>query len=741
MGYRRIIKKKGKSRRVVFSRNEGVRNLISIRRSFFAYLDEMSLITVLLPYSYYNGESTAFRLKGDNHPINLVIESKEKMQHFVKYKCRLNESIQIGQKYEVEDANKGATDLQIGAVIRTASFDEEFYYDGPLGVDYSSEKSIFYLWAPTAQQVKLVLKSSDPANEERRIVEMERQEKGVWKTIYLEDIEGWYYSYLVLINLEWKEAIDPYAVAVSVNGETGVIVDLNKTKRQKPVLPALEHAVDSVIYEAHIRDLTIHPDSGIRQKGKYLGVTELNTKTKKNELSGLSYIKDLGITHIEFLPVHDFEEVDELEVLKKYNWGYNPSHYNVPEGSYSTNPPDPYVRINELKEMIHAVQEQGIRVILDVVYNHVYKKEDSSFEKIVPGYFFRYDKYGMPSNGTGVGNDIASERSMVRRFIVDSVRFWIKEYQIDGLRFDLMGILDCKTMNEVRSVCNSFDKSILIIGEGWDLATPLNKDKKAIIANQHLLPRIGQFNDQFRDKLKGSTFQLYDRGYALGNKLYKDDIPELLAGSVGVYKENGMFIEPGQSVNYVESHDNHTLWDKIEICFSNESEEWKQKKQRLATSLVLLSQGIPFIHSGQEFFRTKNGVENSYQSPDEINQLDWDRKDQFIGNVEYIKGLISLRRNNRAFRLPSVEAIQKHLIINQQSNDVIQYILHDLKEMGEWESIIVFINVNDSPEEGFCKEECWNILVEGDTVYRRDYPTIHRDRIMVKPVSITIIAK
>ena len=724
-----------------FHEKRELRDLLSIRRSFFAYLDEMSLITVLLPYSYFHGESTSFILRGDKQATNLVIESKEKMQHFVKYKCRAHDKIQIGQKYEVEDGNKGVTDLQIGAVIRTPLFDKQFYYDGPLGVHYASDQSTFYLWAPTAQQVKLVLQSPDSSSKERRIVEMERQEKGVWKTTYLADLEGYYYSYLVLINLEWKEAIDPYAVAVSVNGETGVIVDLNKTKRQKPVLPPLEQSVDSIIYEAHIRDLTIHPDSGIQQKGKYVGVAELNTRTPRNNLSGLTYIKNLGVTHIEFLPVHDFEEIDELEVLKKYNWGYNPSHYNVPEGSYSTNPMDPYVRINELKEMIHAVQEQGIRVILDVVYNHVYKKEDSSFEKIVPGYYFRYDKHGMPANGTGVGNDIASERSMVRRFIVDSVRFWIEEYQIDGLRFDLMGILDCQTMNEVRSICDNIDKSIIIIGEGWDLATPINHDEKAIIANQQSLPGIGQFNDQFRDKIKGSTFDQYDRGYALGNNQYKGEIAELLAGSVGIYKEGGMFLEPGQSVNYVESHDNHTLWDKIDICFPEASDEEKRRKHRLATSLVLLSQGIPFLHSGQEFFRTKFGVENSYQSPDEINQLDWNRKDQFLMNVDYIKGLISLRKNNRAFRLRSVQEIQKHVTINQQANNIIQYCLDDLQQLGEWETIIVLINGNDSAEEGFCPEDEWKILVEDGIVYEDDYPTIHGDSLIVNPSSVTILAK
>lgn len=718
-----------------------MRKLLSIRRDFFAYLDELTLITILLPYSYFEGESNTFTLVDEQQRQELFIETKERMHHFIKYQCRIKGSIEIGRKYEIEDEHKKTTDLQIGAVIRTKEFDDLYYYDGPLGMKYSQSHSIAYLWAPTAQKVKLVLQSPEESYRDRKMIDMVRQEKGVWSVQINEDLEGYFYSYLVLINLEWTEAIDPYCVAVSVNGSSGVIVDLNKTKRQKPDLAKLENPVDSIIYETHIRDFTIHPDSGVKAKGKYIGVAEVDSKTKGNELSGLSYIKDLGVTHVEFLPVHDFEEVDELEVLKQYNWGYNPSHFNVPEGSYSLDPTKPYLRINELKEMIHAVQKEGLRVILDVVYNHVYKKEDSSFEKIVPGYYFRYNKYGMPSNGTGVGNDIASERLMVRRFIIDSIRFWLEEYQVDGFRFDLMGILDITTMNEIRKICTEKDESILIIGEGWDLDTPLKQEEKAIISNQGSLNGIGQFNDRFRDGIKGSTFQLHDVGFALGNVQYTKEVAELLSGSVGLYSEKGMFNNPNQSVNYVESHDNHTLWDKIELCFPHETNELKQKKHRLATSLVLLSQGIPFLHCGQEFFRTKYGIENSYQSPDHINQIDWNRKDQYIKNVEYIKGLISLRKKIRAFRFSTVEDIQKHIKVNDLPNSVIEYILYDLEGVDNWKTIIVYINSLQSEETVEPTNEGWKLILKNEKFYFNEFPLIETKNLSLSPLSITIIGQ
>ncbi|WP_445489394.1 type I pullulanase [Niallia sp. 03133] len=712
--------------------------MLSIKRKFFAYLDEITIVTILLPYSYHQGESNSFFLVEDGRKVILSIESKETLKDFTKYICKVPAAVVIGKNYTIEDEYHESTDLQIGAVIRTKEFDELFYYSGPLGLEYSKDKCVFTLWAPTAQQVKLVLQDPKKTAAERKELMMTRKERGVWTTKAKGELEGYYYSYLVLINLEWREAVDPYAVAVSANGLTGAIVDLSKTKESKPALPPIEHSVDSIIYETHIRDFTIHPNSGAKKKGTYVGAAELHTQTNTGEITGLSYVKDLGATHIEFLPVHDFEEVDELEEIKTYNWGYNPSHYNVPDGSYSLDPQNPYARISELKTMIHEVQKQGLRVILDVVYNHVYKKEESSFEKIVPGYFFRYDSFGMPSNGTGVGNDIASERLMVRRFILDSVRFWLNEYQIDGLRFDLMGILDIETMNQVRSLCVQYDPYFLIIGEGWNLQTALPDKQKAIILNQKELPGIAQFNDQFRDKIKGSTFQLDHKGFALGGD--EHNIHELLAGSVGLMQPDGLFTEPHQSVNYVESHDNHTLWDKIEICYPDMSEEKKRKKHCLATILVLLSQGIPFLHSGQEFFRTKQGVENSYQSPDHINQLNWDRMVRYKQNVEFIKKIIAFRKTTSAFRLRSANQIRKHIKIQYVLNEIVEYKLENIELLGRWKEIIVYINASEKEVKCPLPSGKWKKLIEDDKVYLENEP-IQKEQTTIYPISVTVIGK
>ncbi|MFT8323130.1 MAG: type I pullulanase [Bacillus sp. (in: firmicutes)] len=713
--------------------------MLSIKREFFAYLDELTIITILLPDTYHHGESNYFFLVNDKKKISLSIESKESIKDFIKYICKVPVPVEIGKGYIVEDEYNGKTDLQIGAVIRTKEFDKLFYYSGSLGVNYTVDKADFSLWAPTAQQVKLIIQDPEKTVDKRKEIEMIRKEKGVWVTSISENLEGYYYSYLVLINLEWREAVDPYAVAVSANGLRGAIVDIKKTKCIKPNLPPLAHAVDSIIYETHIRDFTIHANSGVEKKGTYVGAAELHTSTDTGEKTGLSYVKELGVTHLELLPVHDFEEVDELEEVKKYNWGYNPSHYNVPDGSYSLDPHNPYTRISELKTLIQAVQRQGIRVIIDVVYNHVYKKEESSFEKIVPGYFFRYDSFGIPSNGTGVGNDIASERLMVRRFIVDSVRFWLQEYQVDGLRFDLMGILDIETMKQVRKLCAEYDPNFLIIGEGWNLQTALPEKQKAIILNQKELPHIGQFNDQFRDKIKGSTFQLDHKGYALGGN--EQNIPELLAGSIGLlHADDGLFNEPDQSVNYVESHDNHTLWDKITVCFPEMREEIKQKKHRLATTLVLLSQGIPFLHSGQEFFRTKQGVENSYQSPDEINQLDWDRMVNYNKNVEYIKKIIALRKTNSAFRMQTAVQIRKHIKMQYLSEGIIEYRLENIEKFGLWKTLIIYINATDKQIHCPLPSGTWKKLIEDDMVYQ-DNGLEMDEQITIFPISVTLIGK
>ncbi|AIE61072.1 type I pullulanase [Bacillus methanolicus] len=716
--------------------------MIAIDRQFLAYLDDLQVITILLPNSYHGGSSSYFHLTNEEINSELTIIETVKLDDSIKYICHSEIEPEFGKQYWITDEHEGKTDLQIGAVIRTQAFDERFYYDGnDLGITYSKEKTIFKLWAPTAVKVKLKL--HEPGGKELEPLPMERGEFGVWFTEVHRDLECYHYSYLVCVNLEWKEAVDPYAVAVTVNGKKGVIVNLAKTRREKPSLPPFQHAVDTVIYETHIRDFTIHPNSGVKNKGLYSGAGETGTTGKDGLPTCLSYVKDLGITHIEFLPFHDFEGVDELKPANKYNWGYNPLHFNVPEGSYSTNPHDPYKRIIELKEMIYSIQKQGIRVIMDVVYNHVYIREQSSFEKIVPGYYFRHDEFGMPSNGTGVGNDIATERKMVRKFIIDSVLFWLKEYHVDGFRFDLMGIFDIETINEIRKAVSEIDESVIIIGEGWNLNTPIPPEKKANIRNQKYLPEIGQFNDWFRDSIKGSTFNLYDRGYALGNEYYYESAKQLLVGSIGFEKmDKGIFTEPIQSVNYVECHDNHTMWDKINLCEEGTDEEIKQKHHRLATVMVLLSQGIPFLHSGQEFFRTKKGVGNSYRSPDEINWLDWDRKIQFADNVEYIKGIISIRKSHKAFRFHRADLIRKHIRFLPYPKPLIGCFYEDVQEFGHWKTILVVLNPLrtvqkiDLPLGGK-----WEILADHKNAKAKPFRSISQKQIEVNPVSSYVLVK
>lgn len=715
--------------------------MIAIERKFNAYLDQVNHITVLLPHSYFEGTSNEFRLKGEGVDLPLAIKEKVYLEHAVKYICLSSVNPEIGKTYFVMDEHGGETDLQIGAVIRSEEFDQLFFYGGDdLGAGYTKDKTIFKLWAPTAAKVKLKLFNEDEPSHE--LFSMKRMDKGVWSIEVDRNLELFCYTFLVCINLEWREAVDPYATALTVNGEYGVIINPLKSQITHTDSPPLNRPVDAIIYETHIRDLTMHPSSGAIKKGTYLGAAEIETRSPNGVETGLSYIKNLGVTHIELLPFHDFEGVDELDRTGSYNWGYNPIHFNAPDGSYATDPENPYNRIVELKNLISSIHQMGMGVIMDVVYNHVYIREDSSFEKIVPGYYFRHNEHGLPSNGTGVGNDIASERLMARKYIIDSVLYWLKEFQIDGLRFDLMGILDVETMAAIRSAVDSINPDILIIGEGWDLNTPLPPERKANIANQAKLPGIGQFNDWFRDSIKGSTFNIYDKGYALGNERYLEAAKQVMAGSVGIGKrKNGLFLQPVQSVNYIESHDNHTLWDKLKICDPEQDEAILKKQHRLATSMVLLAQGIPFLHSGQEFYRTKKGVGNSYRSPDEINWLDWDLRDENFDNVEYIKGMIAIRSTNEAFRLADSEKIRKHMSFLSMPAPVIGFSLAEIRYLGRWEKILVFINPSMTQQlVQFPENARWNILADHEKASAEPFRHIEGDKVLLEPCSVFVAA-
>ena len=448
----------------------------------------------------------------------------------------------------------------------------------------------------------------------------------------------------------------------------------------------------------------------------------------------------MGITHVELLPFNDFEGIDETSNQDQYNWGYNPLHYNVPEGSYATDSYDPYVRIRETKEMIEALHRKGIRVIMDVVYNHVYKREYSTFRKIVPGYYFRFNEFGLPSDGTGVGNDIASERLMVRKFILDSVEYWVKEYNVDGFRFDLMGILDIETMNAVRRLIDGIDPTIIVLGEGWNLDTPLPEKDKAIIKNAAKMPRIAHFNDVFRNSVKGSIFDLLDQGFISGETKYNPNFMYLFAGSTLIELE-GMFLSPEQSVNYVECHDNHTLWDKLAISNADESPIIRKKRQYLAISIVLLSQGIPFLQSGMEFFRTKYGESNSYNKPDHINQLDWARKNMYENDLPLFKALIAIRKAHPAFRLSTAEDVSRYYKWLALSPNLIGYLLYDLGDIDSWENIIVLFNNGLLPKEFLLEDnDYWNIALSGDHVDLNGIEQVTK-KVIIKPLSTIVLFK
>lgn len=682
--------------------------MLTVHRTFEAYLDAMETITILVPKSYCQGMVQSFTIQKPNgERCGLRVTKREDLWTSIKYECTPDFLVEIGKNYLIYEEHGAFTDLQMGAVIRTKEFDEQFYYDGQdLGATYTAHATTFKLWAPTATEAKVKLIDEKAGKEEQ--IPLQRREKGVWTVTVSGDLDGIYYTYLVCINLVWREAVDPYAVAVSLNGEYGVVVDLEKTRLPKPVLPPLFASVDAIIYEMHIRDFTVDCHSGVVHKGKYLGLTELGTTGPSGTVTGLSYLKELGITHVELLPFNDFAGVDERTPEKEYNWGYNPLHYNAPEGSYATNPADPYVRIHELKRAIRALQREGIRVIMDVVYNHVYIREQSSLEKIVPGYYFRHDAYGMPSNGTGVGNDLASERKMVRKLIVDSVRFWLTEYGVDGFRFDLMGILDIETMQAVEAAVHAIDQSALLLGEGWDLPTPLPPEKKARIQNASSLPTIAYFNDRFRDHVKGSTFNIAEQGFALGDNAHREQMKQAIQGS------NDLFSHPTQTVNYVESHDNHTLWDKMSVANRHEGENVRKKRQKLATAITLLSQGIPFLHSGQEFHRTKQGVENSYNASDDINRIDWKRKSEHEEDVRYVQGLIRLRKWHGAFRLRTAAEVSQHLLwLEPVPPTVIAFHLREVQAYGPWRDIVV-MHHNEEKKVAIAlpDEEMWHVVCD-----------------------------
>ncbi|MFI2858328.1 type I pullulanase [Paenibacillus sp. JSM ZJ436] len=583
------------------------------------------------------------------------------------------------QKEYHEYIHYGDLSVTGGISVFSQAFDEAYNYDGDdLGCRYTSEVSHFRLWAPTASEAVLLIYDDWDAQTTVRHT-MIRKEQGTWTAEVPKDLNGKYYTYLVHIGDQWNEAADPYAKALGVNGDRAAILDLSSTNPAgwNSEKPPLEHPLDSIIYEVHVRDFSIDAQSGITHKGKFLGLIEQGTKGPEGISTGLDYIRALGVTHVELLPVYDFatESVDETRLNEpQYNWGYDPKNYNAPEGSYATDPYNPAVRITEMKQMVQGLHDAGLRVVMDVVYNHVYDGYLVNFTKLVPGYYLRYKPDGSLSNGSGCGNDCATERPMMRKFIVQSILHWVKEYHIDGFRFDLMGLMDIDTMNEIRQALDRIDPSILTIGEGWVMDTELPEKRRANQQHADRLPRIGQFNDDFRDSVKGDIFIHEKQGFINGSASFQDHVKSGIVGGIHYDASITSFAqEPEQNVNYAECHDNHTLWDKIQLSASQESEDVQRAMHRLASSMILTSQGIPFLHAGQEFYRTKHGVENSYKSSDQVNRMDWGRAAAYQADIKQLNRLIALRKEHAGFRLRTASEIRKRLLFLEAPYQSVAY--------------------------------------------------------------------
>ena len=608
--------------------------------------------------------------------------------------------------------------LTLPDYFSSKEFEDEFTYTGnDLGVTITEGSTFFRVWAPTAMKIELNLYAEGNGGTAESVVEMNKAEKGTWTLTANGDLTGKYYTYTAYFDGKVnKDIVDPYARTTGVNGQRGMIADVNKiapegwsddSRKTYPVN-------DLEIYELHVRDFSIAANSGIsdENKGKYLAFTEKGTKTSDGVPTGIDHLVDLGVTSVHLLPVYDYGSVDESKLDKpQFNWGYDPVNYNTPEGSYSTDPYHGEVRVKEFKQMVQALHNEGIGVIMDVVYNHTYNTQ-YCFNQLVPGYFYRPGQ-----NTSGCGNDVASERSMVSKFIVDSVSYWASQYHLDGFRFDLMGILDVDTMNAVRAAVDEIDPSIIIYGEGWNMGSVPTKSGvlMANYTNAAMTPGIAYFSDTIRDMIKGSVFDATEKGYVNGDPKHA----KAIINTVQYTKK--WCPSPTQIINYADCHDNLTLWDKIRSSNGEDSEADQIRQNNLAALIVQTAQGVPFMMSGEEFLRTKTKSDgtfehNSYASPDYVNELDYSRVSTYADVYNYYKGLIEFRKAHAALRMSTAEAVEANFTSYESNNKtgLAAFLLNGGQKGETAEKLLVVYNPNAEAQELTLPEGEWNIYVNDE---------------------------
>ena len=612
-------------------------------------------------------------------------------------------------------------------------------------VEYSPKATTFQLTtSPDVKKVNVVITDNDSDTAGQLVKSMKRVGAGKWKLTVKNDLKGKYYVFSVY-NQEQPD-ITPglFAKAVSVNGKRGAIVDLKDTDPEgwaDDVRPALKNPCDLVIYEMHHRDFSMDLSSGIKNKGKFLALTEP---------AAIDHLRRLGVNAIHILPSFDFASIDESKPdVAQYNWGYDPLNYNVPEGSYSTNAADPKVRIREFKQMVQALHKAGIRVILDVVYNHTFDINGSNFQKTYPDYYFRKTAEGKYSDGSGCGNETASDKQLMRDFMKESVEYWVKEYHIDGFRFDLMGVHDIETMNEIHDVVSKIDPSIYIYGEGWSAGScAYPQEKLAMKANARELNGIGAFSDEMRDALRGPFSDDTKGGFLAGVPGQEESIKFGIAGAISHpqidmtkvnYSKTAWTNEPSQMVAYVSCHDDMCLTDRLRASIPYIGDDELIRLDLLAQTAVFTSQGVPFILAGEEMLRDKKGVHNSYRSPDSINRLDWNNMKRYPQVFDYYSGLISLRKQHPAFHMGSADEVRKHLVFLDAPAGVVAYQLKDNAGGDSWKNIIVILNSQKTPQTVNVPEGSYTMVVANGKVNAGGIGLVSGKTVTVAPQSALIV--
>lgn len=618
--------------------------------------------------------------------------------HLYFFDISLNEDYELGASYRLLIDTLPFINIDVSDAVDFSDFDDRYYYEGnDLGSIYTKENTTFTVWAPLAESV--ILKLISPKNKEQ-LISMKREDKGIYRLKVNGDLLNYKYHYLVNNNGMISKANDPYAKGVSLNSEYSVVIDYDSLLKKENIMPVtkIDNYVNATIYEVHIRDINEGNFNDVVNKGKYLGFVEENKKTKGGHPAGLDYLKYLGITHVQLQPILDFNSPDDLNDKNWYNWGYDVTSFFALEGSYSINPEDAMSRLNEFRTLVDTLHKNDIRVVLDVVYNHIYSYENSDFEKIVPHYYFRKKKNGLLSNASGCGNDIASERKMARKIILDSVSYLFSHFDIDGMRFDLMGLLDIETINQAYEIAKSYKEDVIMYGEGWEMGEELPKEKRANKANAISLPNYAFFNDSYRDIIKGPSapFNLHEKGFICGNTDYKYGVDYAFHACVLDLSYTHQYENANQSLNYLECHDNNTLYDKLLVSNVGEEEKTLLDRVTLANSILLLSFGISFIHMGQEIGLSKDGLDNTYNCVG-VNNLDYRLVDERFDMVNRFRLMNILTRKLKHKNLFKKEDLENCFTISHWENGLYSLSAIDKNIIDNEKEFLIIFNVSNDP--------------------------------------------